>query len=74
MDNFMNRSLIINIGYDDCNDGNATDEIGCPSRVCNGTNSMKCPNNNICIQRSYLCGMRKQDEDKLVLSEGFCFE
>ena len=43
-------------GYDDCNDGNATDEIGCPSRICNGTNSMKCPNNNICIQRSYLCG------------------
>jgi low density lipoprotein-related protein 2 len=46
------------IGYDDCNDGNATDEIGCPSRVCNGTNSMKCPNNNICIQRSYLCGKK----------------
>ena len=44
------------VGYNDCNDGNATDEIGCPSRVCNGTNSMKCPNNNICIQRSYLCG------------------
>lgn len=47
----------IRIGYDDCIDGNATDEIGCPTRVCNRTNSMKCPNNNICIQRSYLCGM-----------------
>lgn len=48
------------IGYDDCNDGNATDEVGCPSRVCNGTNSMKCPNNNICIRRSYLCGMNEK--------------
>ncbi len=52
------KDRLLKIGYDDCNDGNATDEIGCPSRVCNGTNSMKCPNNNICIQRSYLCGMR----------------
>ena len=45
------------LGYDDCYDGNATDEIGCPSRVCNGTDTMKCPNNNICIRRSYLCGL-----------------
>ncbi len=63
--NLKSRRLIWKIGYDDCNDGNATDEIGCPSRVCNGTNSMKCPNNNICIQRSYLCGMRKNKRRRL---------
>ncbi len=61
--NFKNRRFILKIGYDDCNDGNATDEVGCPSRVCNGTNSMKCPNNNICIRRTYLCGMRKKKEE-----------
>ncbi|CAF4049593.1 unnamed protein product [Rotaria sp. Silwood1] len=31
------------------NDENATDEVDCPSRICNGTNSMKFPTNNICI-------------------------
>ncbi|CAF5022474.1 unnamed protein product, partial [Rotaria sp. Silwood1] len=42
-----------NEGYDVYNDGSATDEIGCPSHICNGTNSMM-SNYNICIQRAYL--------------------
>ncbi|CAF5045677.1 unnamed protein product, partial [Rotaria sp. Silwood1] len=38
-----------------CNDGNAIDEVGCPYYICNGTNSTKCANSNVYIQRTYLC-------------------
>ena len=43
-------------GVIDCQDGNSTDEIGCPERVCNSTlYDTKCPNTNVCIMRRWLC-------------------
>jgi hypothetical protein len=32
----------------------------------NETNSMKCPNNNICIRQNYLCGMKKKKQNKKI--------
>ena len=43
-------------GVIDCQDGNSTDEVGCPPIICNTTRlSVKCPNTNICIRRRWLC-------------------
>ena len=43
-------------GVIDCNDGNSTDEVGCPPRTCNGTTlDVKCQNTNVCIMRRWLC-------------------
>lgn len=43
-------------GVIDCQDGNGTDEVGCPPISCNGTvYDVKCPNTNICIMRRWLC-------------------
>ena len=47
-------------GIIDCDDGNSTDEIGCPPINCTSpVYSVKCPNTNICIMRNWLCDGNK---------------
>jgi hypothetical protein len=61
-------------GVIDCQDGNSTDEVGCPLKVCNTSLShdVKCPNTNVCIMRRWLCDGDNDCGDSADENQLFC--
>jgi len=60
-------------GVIDCQDGNSTDEVGCPPITCNSTiYDVKCPNTNVCIMRRWLCDGDNDCGDAADENQLFC--
>ena len=58
-------------GFDDCHDGNISDEHNCRPVSCR-PDHIKCPNSNICVHRRALCDGDNDCNDNSDENELFC--